>query len=179
PGTGLPGRVWTSLKPVFIPEVARDDNFPRAPIAVAAALHAAFAFPILFGAKSLGVMEFISHEIRQPDDALLKMFSSIGNQIGQFIERKRAEEAWRESEAQLRMALEAARMGAWEYDIRSGAVTWSSSLEVIHGLAPGSFGGMFADYQKDIHPEDRRDVLESLARSIESGAEHAIEYRII
>ena len=92
PGVGLPGRVWATLKPVWIPDVTKDENFPRAPFAIAEGLHSGFAFPILFGEKFLGVMEFFSSEIRRPDDALLAMFGSVGNQIGQFIVRKRAEE---------------------------------------------------------------------------------------
>lgn len=90
-GVGLPGRVWLDRKPTWIPDVTYDDNFPRAPFAVSEGLHSAFAFPILFGGKFLGVMEFFSDEIREPDDTLLAMFGSIGNQIGQFIQRKRAE----------------------------------------------------------------------------------------
>jgi signal transduction histidine kinase len=76
----------------WIPDVDKDENFPRAPFALSADLHAAFAFPILFGEKFLGLMEFFSHEIRQPDDALLAMFAGIGGQIGQFIEWRRNEE---------------------------------------------------------------------------------------
>ena len=91
-GVGLPGRVWATLKPSWIPDVEKDDNFPRAPIAVGEHLHSAFAFPVLFNDRFLGVMEFFSHEIRQPDNALLAMFGSIGGQIGQFMERKRNEE---------------------------------------------------------------------------------------
>jgi signal transduction histidine kinase len=98
PRVGLPGRVWASLKPAWIPDVTKNDNFPRAPFAVEAGLHAGFAFPILFGAKFLGVMEFFSREIRKPNDALLVLFDSIGSQIGQFMERKRAEEALREAD---------------------------------------------------------------------------------
>jgi signal transduction histidine kinase/integral membrane sensor domain MASE1/CheY-like chemotaxis protein len=92
PGVGLPGRVWTGLKPLWIPDVTKDENFPRAPYAVSVGLHSAFAFPIMFGDRFLGVMEFFSHEIRKPDDALLATLGSVGNQIGQFIERKRGEE---------------------------------------------------------------------------------------
>jgi PAS domain S-box-containing protein len=179
PGVGLPGRVWSSLKPAWIPDVTLDNNFPRAPYAVAEGLHAAFAFPILFAERPLGVIEFFSHEIRQPNDGLLAMLTGIGSQIGQFLERKRAEEALRQSEEQLRLALEAANMGAWDFDVRTGAVKWSSSLEAIHGVPPGSFGGTFDDYLRDVHPDDRQYVMESLTQSIEQGAEHEIEYRII
>ncbi len=124
-------------------------------------------------------MEFFSLEIREPNERLLAMFSGIGSQIGQFMEQKRAQEALKQSEEQLRLALEAANMGAWDYDVLTGAVTWSSSLEAIHGLAPGGFGGTFDDYLRDIHPEDREDVLKSLKSTIEQGAEHDIEYRIV
>jgi PAS domain S-box-containing protein len=96
-GEGLPGRVWDLLKPVWIPDVTRDANFPRASTAAAEGLHGAFAFPILFGDQFLGVMEFFSHEIREPDQALLAMFGILGAQIGQFIQRKRAE--WNLAEA--------------------------------------------------------------------------------
>ena len=91
-GVGLPGRVWDGLRPAWIPDVAADENFPRAEAASAENLHAAFAFPIMSGEKFLGVMEFYSHEIRQPDSALLATFSGIGSQIGQFLERKDGEE---------------------------------------------------------------------------------------
>ena len=91
-GVGLPGRVWKNLRPAWIPDVAADENFPRAEAAAAENLHAAFAFPIMSGETFLGVMEFYSHEIREPDGALLASFSGIGSQIGQFLERKRSEE---------------------------------------------------------------------------------------
>ena len=92
PGIGLPGRVWSDLRPVWISDITTDKNFPRAPSARIVGLRSAFAFPILCGDRFLGVMEFFSTDNREPDDALLTMFSSIGNQIGQFVERKRAEE---------------------------------------------------------------------------------------
>src|SRR5688572_18736872 len=100
-GIGLPGRVWSTPKPVWIPDVTRDENFPRGPVAAAEGLHAALAFPIC-GEKFLGLMEFFSDEIREPDEAMLAMFGVIGGQIGQFIERKRAEEALQKAQAELK-----------------------------------------------------------------------------
>ena len=91
-GIGLPGRVWASGRPEFIHDVVHDSNFPRAPIAAREGLHAAFGFPISIGNDLVGVMEFFSREIREPDTELLDMLGAIGSQIGQFIERRRAEE---------------------------------------------------------------------------------------
>jgi len=92
PGVGLPGRVWSNAQPAWIADVTRDPNFPRAPIAAKDRLRGAFGFPIRSGGKVIGVMEFFSREIREPEPDLLEMFDAIGSQIGQFIERRRAEE---------------------------------------------------------------------------------------
>jgi PAS domain S-box-containing protein len=90
-GVGLPGRVWVTGQPAWIPDVPNDGNFPRAQVAKRDGLHAAFGFPIRIGLNVMGVIEFFSREIRKPEDELLEMFDSIGSQIGQFIERRHAE----------------------------------------------------------------------------------------
>jgi two-component system, sensor histidine kinase and response regulator len=91
-GVGLPGRVWASGEPLWIPDVPHDANFPRAKIAAAEGLHAAFGFPVLLHGEVLSVMEFFSSEIRAPDQELLSMLSSVGNQIGLFFARRRAQD---------------------------------------------------------------------------------------
>ncbi len=91
-GIGLPGRIWASGKPEWIPNVFDDSNFPRLPVARDEGLHGAFGFPILAGGETLGVIEFFSNEIREPDEGLLRTVAGIGRQIGQFTERKRVEE---------------------------------------------------------------------------------------
>lgn len=91
-GIGLPGRVWATGEAVWIADVLEDDNFPRAPFAEKEGFHSAFAFPILSGSEVLGIVEFFSPTILQPDQDLLQLVSSIGRQIGQFTKRKRAEE---------------------------------------------------------------------------------------
>src|SRR5436190_21210539 len=100
-GVGLPGRVWASGAPAWIPDVTQDANFPRAAIAQRQDLHGAFGFPILLGGEIYGVLEFFSREIRQPDDALLHVLSTIGGQIGHFLERRWSEEALRKARTEL------------------------------------------------------------------------------
>jgi signal transduction histidine kinase/integral membrane sensor domain MASE1/CheY-like chemotaxis protein len=90
-GVGLPGRVWWSGEPVWIADVVVDTNFPRAPVAANEGLHSAFAFPIRSAREVLGVIEFFSRDLKQPDADLLARIAALGSQIGQFIERQRAE----------------------------------------------------------------------------------------
>jgi PAS domain S-box-containing protein len=111
PKVGLPGRVWSSHEPAYIPDIVDDVNFLRAPIAAREGLHAALAFPILLGGEVLGVMEFFSREIREPERELLNMMATLGSQIGQFIERKRAEDALHHAQRQLAHVTRAATLG--------------------------------------------------------------------
>jgi PAS domain S-box-containing protein len=101
PGFGLPGRAWQSGQPAWIPDLMADPNFLRAAVAALAGLRSACVFPILLGSQTLGVMLFLSRELRPPDEALLQVMSAISSQMGQFFERKRAEEALRRAHDEL------------------------------------------------------------------------------
>src|SRR5215467_1208764 len=105
-GVGLPGRVWSTGRAAWIADVVHDPNFPRAGAATQDGLHGAFGFPIIGPGGFLGVMEFFSTEIREPNAAVLALFEGIGGQVGQFIERKRAE-------AELERAKVAAEAATW------------------------------------------------------------------
>jgi PAS domain S-box-containing protein len=91
PGDGLPGRAWATAQPIWATEGLDEAGFMRADAAVREGVRAAFAFPILVGPYVTGVMSFFSRESRAPDPALVEMLRELGSQVGQFIERKRAE----------------------------------------------------------------------------------------
>ena len=104
PGVGLPGRVWKSGEPAWIPDVMRDPDLPRAAAAAQEGLHSAFAFPIRVARTVHGVLEFFDHGIAQPGEELLETVADIGLKVGQFVERKRAEITLRETEEQLQQS---------------------------------------------------------------------------
>ena len=88
---GVPGHVWETSQPMWLADLPQVENFPRVPFAIAEGLHASFAFPIRVGEHVAGVIEFSSRQVRKLEPDLMEMFDSIGSQIGQFIERRRAE----------------------------------------------------------------------------------------
>jgi PAS domain S-box-containing protein len=95
-----------------------------------------------------------------------------------ITDRKRAEQEIHDREERLRVAMEAGKMGAWEWHLATNEVHWSEGLERIHGLEPGTFEGTFEAYLRDVHPEDRDRLLREVESSLERGA-HYVEYRII
>ncbi len=93
PGLGLPGRVWASGEPLWMTDVVFDKRFLRSPVAQRSKLHTALGCPISSRNGILGVITLFNRAIQPPDEALMVMIvSSIGNQLGQFIERKQAQE---------------------------------------------------------------------------------------
>jgi PAS domain S-box-containing protein len=91
-GEGLPGRAWAARQPVWVVDAQVEPAFPRAPHALRAGLHAAFAFPVQTAGEVLGTIEFFSRRPELPDTALLAMARSVGSDVGQAFRRMRAEE---------------------------------------------------------------------------------------
>lgn len=91
----------------------------------------------------------------------------------------RTEQALRLSDGRLQLALDAGRMGIWEWDIKNQRIQWSENLERIHGREPGTFSGRFEDFRKEIHPDDIERVLGSIEQSLQERCLYHIEYRII
>jgi GAF domain-containing protein len=85
-GIGLPGSVWAREEAVWIRDVGTDQNFPRGPWAIRANLHAAIGFPITGRNGVLGMIEFFSHDIQAPDEAMLADFAELGERMGSFME---------------------------------------------------------------------------------------------
>jgi sigma-B regulation protein RsbU (phosphoserine phosphatase) len=83
------------------------------------------------------------------------------------------------AEERLRLAVEAARLGPWEWDIVVGKVYWTPALEALHGIPIGSFDGSFDSWKRDIHPDDLDRVLATVGEGLEKRTGHNMEYRII
>lgn len=90
-----------------------------------------------------------------------------------------ANHALAQSEERLRLALDAGRMGTWDWDVQTNEVVWSTVSEAIHGLPPGGFPGTFEAFRELVHPEDLDRVLQTTSESVEQCRNHRVEYRTI
>ena len=102
PGDGLVGGVWESKEPSWVRDVPPANDCPRSEFAVNAGLNAGVAVPILSGEEVIAVLEFFLREPRDEDERLVHAITAIATQLGLVVRRKRAEDALRSSEQQLR-----------------------------------------------------------------------------
>ncbi|KAB8330328.1 response regulator [Scytonema tolypothrichoides VB-61278] len=136
PGVGLPGGVWASGQPLWICDLAADDNFPNAAFAATEGLRGVFGFPIVLNNEVLGVISCFNTQIQAPDPELLQIVAAIGTQLGQFIERKRAESALQQSEHKYRRIVETASEGIWIIDAQTRTTYVNPQMAQILGYTP-------------------------------------------
>ena len=92
---------------------------------------------------------------------------------------KQAEAALRRSEQRYALAERAARMGSWEWDLRTGQGTWTEPLERMAGLQPGGFGGTRQDLLDHIYPADLDRATVAFERCGRDGQPYNVEYRLV
>ena len=83
------------------------------------------------------------------------------------------------TEERLRLALEAGQLGAWEWGIGQETVFWDATLEIMHGLEPGSFSGTLEEYGSRIHPQDREEVFGAVEEARATASGYEVEHRIV
>jgi PAS domain S-box-containing protein len=98
--------------------------------------------------------------------------------VRDITERKKTEEALRESERKLNLALEIAQLGTWDWDVVSNTVRLSANLESALGLAPRTAAAS-ETFLNLVHPEDRPLVTELAKCALEEGTDYQLEFRII
>jgi PAS domain S-box-containing protein len=102
-GTGLPGAVWLEHRVIWVTNLSAQTRFEGAAAAAGAGLRSAVAFPIESSGRFFGVLEFLSARRLEYDPLLVNMMTAIGSEIGQFVQRRSAEDALRRAHDQLEM----------------------------------------------------------------------------
>lgn len=116
PGVGLVGSAWQSGQPLWVPDIHRDPRTSNSVFSIESGTNGLFVFPVMAEGRTIGVFAFNSRDVREPDERLLQTARVIGSQVGQFLQRKRAEEVLLESEERFRSLTNMSSDFYWETD---------------------------------------------------------------
>ena len=97
----------------------------------------------------------------------------------EVAERKRAEDALRESRLRLELALKSARMGAWHYDLLENQRYFDDTTCALLGLDPSSFSGRAEEFFQAVHPEDHAALQAAVTRTLEHDTPYEETYRVV
>jgi PAS domain S-box-containing protein len=159
-GIGLPGRVLTGRRPIWIEDVSADPDFLRK--LVAAGLGGAVAFPVLSGGEVVAVLEFFADLPVVPDPPLLETMGTVGAQLGRAVERERAAASLQTSESRLSGIISIAAEAIISIDDSQQIVMFNHAAEQIFGysaeeaigrplalLIPGRFRKVHEQYVRE------------------------------
>src|SRR5215207_10028269 len=175
-GEGLPGRVWQTGRTMWITDAATDDRLPRRPAAADAGMHAAVAFPVRSERGLVGVVEVFGATPREPDAELVAALEVVGAQLGQLVERRRAEDSRHASEQRYRATLQAALDCVVTMDHRGRVIEFNPAAERTFGYRSDAAVGR--EMAELIVPPDLRDRhRRGLARLLAGGTSRLLDRR--
>ncbi|MEP6895035.1 MAG: PAS domain-containing protein [Chloroflexota bacterium] len=94
------------------------------------------------------------------------------------VERDRQAEL-RDNEERLRLAVESARLGTWNWNLETGTIEWSDEIAPMFGMQKGEFDGAYHTYLSLIHPDDLKNVQEAVDHALTGEKNYSVEHRLV
>ena len=162
PGRGLPGTVWQSREPLWLADVTAESSFVRMQSAGAAHLRGAIGFPVLFSGEILGVIEFFSRQVREPDAEQLDFLAAVGSQIGQFMKRMHDQDDLRRHASLLDLTHDT----VFVRDMNDVITFWNQGAEEQYGWTrEEAHGHVTHDLLRTVFPAPLEQITAELART--------------
>jgi len=182
PSAGSCGTACFRRERVVVSDIASDPLWALyTEIAARFQLRACWSEPIFSrSGEVLGSFAMYYASVRSPSAHELEAIGIAARLAAIAIDRSRADAALRRNEERLKLALDAAKMGTWEYEVATARVTWSNGVEPLFGVASGTFGGTFEAYTQ-LLPDDERGRIRAVIDATIAGEaqDYVIEHRVV
>ncbi len=141
-------------------------------------IHAVQSTPLISrSGKLLGMISTHWKQPYEPSDRDLRLLDILARIAADLIERKQAQDSLRDSEERFRLAQRVARIGTFEWNLQTGANTWTPELEAIYGLKKGEFARTQLAWENLIHPDDRAAAIAKVSEALDTGEPVEGEWR--
>ena len=133
--------------------------------------------PVSFAINLTGLLIFSSIQIYF---VITVMKKALRDADMALKERHRVEERLSNERERLALALSAAKMETWDWQIETGAVSWSDGIEAMFGMAKGQFDGKYDTYLSLIHHDDIQSLQQAINRALsDENYDYVVEHRLI
>ena len=169
----LARRLWTTLASTSeMAAQARDEAGTAEP-------REEFAFAVSNKDVPIGVVALRAVAGGHIDPAIRRAAPEIGRNLGEFIRRMSAEQTLRDTASRLELALHAAQLGTWDWDVVRDDISWSGTLAPHAVVDADSFGGGFQGFLGLVHPEDRERIREAIRITLADDVVYEVEFRML
>jgi PAS domain S-box-containing protein len=166
---------------IVVEDVQSDPAFAAdRPVAAQLGYRSAQSTPLMTRRGELqGVLTTYAADPHRPSERILRVTDLYARLGAHLMERTRVEAALLESEQRFRMAIEAARMGFWDWDLVSGKIKWEPTHNRLMGLPLEQTEGTFERFMACVHPDDRAAVSADIHSAVERGTDYAGDFRAV
>ena len=171
------GQIAAEGKPHLTNQVIGDPRVPEQEWARREGMVAFAGYPLVVEERVIGVMAMFSREALS--ESTLHAMSLVADHIALGIERKLGEQSLRQKQERLTLALQAGRMGVYDWDMVTDALWWSPETYILFGVSPDEFVPTPKALEQFIHPEDRERVWQQFTDALHRGEDCAYEFRIV
>ena len=180
PSVGSCGTAAFRGEPVIVSDIATDPLWADfRDLAFGHRLRACWSIPVRSTEGALlGTFAMYHREPRAPQEADLELVDFVVRSVALLIERERSSARLRESEARTSFALKAGRLGAWELDAESLELVASDTCQANFGREAGE-PFTYEALRQSVHPDDRQGMVTAVERSLLTGEDYDIDYRVI
>ena len=177
PGTGLPGRVWSSQEPEWQEDVSYESTqiFLRAHIAMECGLRAGMGIPLVIDEQVLAILVFFNFESSKQDMQLVESISAIAAQLSSVIQRKQIEQELRKSEQMLQLVMDLIPQSIWWKDRDSRYLGCNRNFAQMTGV--GNPKNIISKTDYDVWTNKEADFFYSVDARVM--AQNQAEYGII
>ncbi|MGA2404069.1 MAG: PAS domain S-box protein, partial [Syntrophobacteraceae bacterium] len=186
-GRGPAGTCIREHRPVVYNDFIRDPlTLPWRDRAAPFGIASIAAFPIERAGRVWGALTIYSHEVNRFSGEDVKLLEKIAGDIEFALDnldrefrRKQAEEALRENQSRLELALRSGHMGVWHWDLIKDKRFFDDQVCRLLGIDQAKFTGTADELFNAVHPDDREFLKAALTRTIEQDVPYETEYRAV
>jgi two-component system, cell cycle sensor histidine kinase and response regulator CckA len=170
-----------STTPFVVPDATKDPRFADNPLVTGEPRIRFYAAAPLRSPEgpALGTICVVDHTPRELTEAQVGALSALSRQVMAQLELKRNARRLRDREEQLRLALDAAHLGTFYWDVPARRMTWSRLHEELWGFEPGGFPGTYRAFAERVHPDDLPAVRAAIDRCQREHSPYDTEFRVV
>jgi PAS domain S-box-containing protein len=176
-----PIRALRHDKTDVIYEVETDERFSPAEKAIYASIgvQALAVVPLIKNGQWVVNLVAYSSKPRQWPPQEVALLEEAAERTWVAVERARAEDARRRSEERLRVAIDAAELGTWDWDLATNEVRWNARHYALLGLKPTPGPLTPDDFACYVHTDDRPEVMRHLQAAVDDNQLFEAEFRVL
>lgn len=180
-GAGLDSQAGYTLRshaPVIVEDLATEERFAGPPLLLEHGVVSGVSVVIGTVDQPWGVLGVHARERREFTLDDVNFVQSVAHVLWGAIGPREVSEALAYSMSRLEMALEAGRMGIFDWDLRRDRLVWSKEHYALLGY-DDTVEATYEAWRSRVHADDLPAVEEGIRRARETGTDFVAEYRVV